>query len=150
MSWWVELEFSHFMTFANMTKVLDLEPSQSLFWPEQCCEIIPLVGGSETARTYFNGKQRIHGSTDGKANHVFGFTEDIDFAHGGFRGWTRICFTIVQAAEEDGGKPDLVMDSENWIHAYEAVITPTGRLMLGRWLDLKDTEAKGPFIMWDV
>ncbi|KAJ5787397.1 hypothetical protein N7457_002387 [Penicillium paradoxum] len=131
--------------------VLDLVPSESLFWPEECRKLIPLVGGTETKRSYFDGKQRYHASAEGRKNHVFGFTEEIDFAHGGFRGWTRICFTIVQAVEEDEDKPSyLVLNTDCWIHAYEAVITPGGCLMIGRWLDMNETEAKGPFILWDV
>jgi hypothetical protein len=130
---------------------MDLQPSKELFWPQECCEIIPLIGGSDTKRTYFKGKQWIHGSLDDSGNHVFGFTEEIDVAHGGLWGWTRICFTIVEAAEDEGDDNPFnwSLDSEYWVHGYEAVIIPGGRLMLGRWLDMHDTGAKGPFIFWD-
>ncbi|KAJ5963367.1 uncharacterized protein N7479_003243 [Penicillium vulpinum] len=142
---------------------LDLQPSSYRFWPEQCNKIIPIASVPDTMRTYFNGKQRGYGGVHEEENPVFGFTEDIPAQHGGFGGWTRICFMILEAEEEEGEEEEEeeeeeddempfspVMDGEGWIHGYEAVIIPGGRMMLGRWVDMKEPEARGPFIFWDV
>ncbi|CAI7648192.1 unnamed protein product [Penicillium crustosum] len=134
---------------------LDLKPSEH-FWPEKCSKIIPLAGGPDTKRTYFEGKQSSYNGPDEVGNHVFGFTEEIAASHGGFGGWMRICFMLVDGEvddeDEDNEKktPSLLMESEGWIHGYEAAIIPGGRMMLGRWLDMKATDARGPFIFWDV
>ncbi|KAJ5704693.1 hypothetical protein N7536_000382 [Penicillium majusculum] len=135
---------------------LDLKPSGHS-WPEKCNKIIPLAGGPDTKRTYFEGKQRAYDSPNEVANHVFGFTEEIAAPHGGFGGWMRICFVLVDGEQDDEDDeddeektPSLLMESEGWIHGYEAAIIPGGRMMLGRWLDMKATYAKGPFIFWDV
>lgn len=136
-------------------KTLDLKPSEH-FWPEKCSKIIPLAGGPDTKRTYFEGKQSSYNGPDEVGNHVFGFTEEIAASHGGFGGWMRICFMLVDGEvddeDEDNEKktPSLLMESEGWIHGYEAAIIPGGRMMLGRWLDMKATDARGPFIFWDV
>jgi hypothetical protein len=37
---------------------------------------------------------------------------------------------------------------ERLLHGYEAVIVPGGRMMLGRWVDMKEPDARGPFIFW--
>ncbi|CAG8894673.1 unnamed protein product [Penicillium egyptiacum] len=138
-------------TMLTNVKTLDLKPSSEQFWPAQCSKMIPLAGGLDTKRLYFDGKQRAYDGAYEAGNTVFGFTEDISLPHGGFEGWTRICFTIVEADEEEEEKPfSVVMDGEGWIHGYEAVIVPGGRMMLGRWLDMKEPDARGPFIFWDV
>ena len=69
----------------------------------------------------------------------------------------RICFVLVDGEQDDEDDeddeektPSLLMESEGWIHGYEAAIIPGGRMMLGRWLDMKATYARGPFIFWDV
>ena len=88
---------------------------------------------------------------------MFGFTEAIAHPYGGFRGWTRICFAICEEPDEDSGS-DVIMeegadpDDNYWVHAYEGVILPGGRIMLGRWMDLKNMDAsgRGPFIFWDL
>lgn len=132
-------------------KTLDLQPSSEKFWPKQCSKIIPLAGSPNTKRTYFDGKQRAYGGAYEVGNPVFGFTEEIAIPHGGVGGWTRICFTIVEGDEEEEEKsPSLIMDGEGWIHGYEAIIIPGGCMMLGRWMDMKEPEARGPFIFWDV
>lgn len=142
------------LTLINV-KTLDLKPSEH-FWPEKCSKIIPLAGGPDTKRTYFEGKQSSYNGPDEVGNHVFGFTEEIAASHGGFGGWMRICFMLVDGEvddeDEDNEKktPSLLMESEGWIHGYEAAIIPGGRMMLGRWLDMKATDARGPFIFWDV
>ncbi|KAI3081450.1 hypothetical protein CBS147339_2768 [Penicillium roqueforti] len=129
---------------------LDLATSEE-FWPKQCSKIMPLAKGRNIKRTYFDGKQRAYSGAHEAGNHVFGFTEEIAVSHGGFEGWMRICFIIAEADEDDEEKHSpLVMDGPGWIHGYEAVIIPGGRLMLGRWLDMKETGARGPFIFWDV
>lgn len=134
-------------------ETLDLQPSSGQFWPAQCSKIIPPAGGVDTERVYFDGKQRSHDATHEVGNPVFGFTEEIAVPHGGFEGWTRICFTVVEADEDDDEEEQpfsAVMDGEGWIHGYEAVIVPGGRMMLGRWVDMKEPDARGPFIFWDV
>ncbi|KAJ5810931.1 hypothetical protein N7447_010447 [Penicillium robsamsonii] len=130
---------------------LDLQPSPEKFWPEQCSKLIPLASRPDINRIYFDGRQRAYGAAYEAGNYVFGFTEEIAVPHGGFEGWTRICFTIVEVDdEEDEMPPSPAMDGEGWIHGYEAVIIPGGRIMLGRWVDLKEPETRGPFIFWDV
>ncbi|KUM62002.1 hypothetical protein ACN42_g5123 [Penicillium freii] len=137
-------------------KILDLKPSEHS-WPQKCSKIMPLAGGPDTKRTYFEGKQRSYNGLDEGGNHVFGFTEEIAAPHGGFEGWMRICFILAEGDEDDEDDeddeektPSLLMEIEGWIHGYEAVIIPGGRMMLGRWLDMKATHARGPFIFWDV
>ncbi|KAJ5426642.1 hypothetical protein N7465_001712 [Penicillium sp. CMV-2018d] len=134
-------------------KTLDLRPSEH-FWPQKCSEIMPLAGGPDTKRTYFEGRQRAYNGPDEGGNHVFGFTEEIAAPHGGFAGWMRICFILAEGDEDDEDDeektPSLLMEIEGWIHGYEGVIIPGGRMMLGRWLDMKATYARGPFIFWDV
>lgn len=83
-------------------KSLDLKPSGHS-WPEKCNKIIPLAGGPDTKRTYFEGKQRAYDSPNEVANHVFGFTEEIAAPHGGFGGWMRICFVLVDGEQDDEG-----------------------------------------------
>lgn len=92
-------------------------------------------------RVFFQGAQGYHGQS-GDVNPVFGFTEAISFPYGDIFGWTRICFAMI--ADGNG------LNSSDWLHGYEAVLLPGGRIMLGRWMDLKDTSARGPFIFWDV
>ncbi|KAJ5790369.1 uncharacterized protein N7518_007380 [Penicillium psychrosexuale] len=129
---------------------LDLATSEE-FWPKQCSKIMPLAKGRNIKRAYFDGKQRAYSGAHEAGNHVFGFTEEIAVTHGGFEGWMRICFIIAEADEGDEEKHSLlVMDGPGWIHGYEAVIIPGGRMMLGRWVDMKETGARGPFIFWDV
>lgn len=102
-----------------------------------------------------------------------GFTEVIPKAHGGFPYWRRICFAIYDADREqlplipndDGtsgkGKDDLWLPEEawppydlevefNWVHGYEGVILPSGTIMIGRWIDMVEPTARGPFIFWNV
>lgn len=43
---------------------------------------------------------------------------------------------------------DFVFDF-HWIHGYEGVILPGGRIILGRWMDMVDGLDRGPFIFWD-
>ncbi|KAJ5501648.1 Major facilitator superfamily domain general substrate transporter [Penicillium expansum] len=119
--------------------------------PSNAARLSPLAGSPNTKRTYFDGKQRAYGGAYEVGNPVFGFTEEIAIPHGGVGGWTRICFTIVEGDEEEEEKsPSLIMDGEGWIHGYEAIIIPGGCMMLGRWMDMKEPEARGPFIFWDV
>ncbi|CAI7662147.1 unnamed protein product [Penicillium bialowiezense] len=125
---------------------LELKPQPNLFWPEECNYAVPLAKEVQD-RFAFEGKQGIHGQSEDE-NFVFGFTEDIAFAYGELRGWKRICFAI---CERIGNEPaELGPDTIGWVHVYEAVIVPSGRTMLGRWMDLKHPEANGPFIFWDV
>ncbi|KAJ5373549.1 hypothetical protein N7517_005555 [Penicillium concentricum] len=93
------------MTMLTYVKTLDLEPSYEQFWPEQCSKLIPLAGGPDTMRTYFDGRQRAYAGAYEAGNYVFGFTEEIAVPHGGFGGWARICFTIVEADDEEEEMP---------------------------------------------
>ncbi|CAP85341.1 Pc20g00120 [Penicillium rubens Wisconsin 54-1255] len=148
-----DLETHGYSTTLTNGETLDLQPSSGQFWPAQCSKIIPPAGGVDTERVYFDGKQRSYDATHEVGNPVFGFTEEIAVPHGGFEGWTRICFTVVEADEDDDEEEQpfsAVMDGEGWIHGYEAVIVPGGRMMLGRWVDMKEPDARGPFIFWDV
>jgi hypothetical protein len=109
------------------------------FWPAQCSKIIPPAGGVDTERVYFDGKQRSYDATheigslfaieiyplsidptSGRddlaalrgpelSRPVFGFTEEIAVPHGGFEGWTRICFTVVEADEDDATHRPSIM-----------------------------------------
>lgn len=100
------------------------------------------------SRMYFDGVQKYHGVTHDAANPLFGFTEPIETPWGGFCGWVRICFAICEQPEYESD--DDSVSPSHWLHGYEALIIPGGRLMLGRWLDLKDTSGRGPFIFWDI
>jgi hypothetical protein len=126
-------------------QVLDLDTRSDLFWPEECKRIVPLAG-LETKCVAFDGKQGYLGGNED--NHVFGFTEDIEIAHGGFSGWKRVCFAICERVDEQTSA-NLASEAAGWVHVYEAVILPGGRIMLGRWVDLKVPSAQGPFIFWD-
>lgn len=139
--------FPFYIYQTNSVQTLELQPRADLFWPKECCKIAPLVGGLEVKRVAFDGQQGTYGRHE-DSNHVFGFTEDIDGAHGGFCGWKRICFTLCESLDQEPAS--LKEGTHGWVHVYEAVIIPGGRTMLGRWVDLKVPSAKGPFIFWDV
>jgi hypothetical protein len=128
--------------------MLQVKPHSELIWPQACNDLAPLYEGPETKRFPFVGSQDMDGGSEEGPNWLFGFTEDIELAFGGFTGWKRICFTICEMI--DGEAADLKEDSEGWVHLYEALMIPGGRIMLGRWTDLKAPGAKGPFIFWDV
>ena len=50
--------------------------------------------------------------------------------------------------EEDW--PPLTLETDfHWIHGYEGVLFPGGRMMIGRFVDMVETDARGPFIFWD-
>jgi hypothetical protein len=132
----------------GINQKLDLETRPDLFWPEACQKIVSFAG-IETNRVGFDGKQGYIGGNED--NHVFGFTEDIDISHGGFSGWKRVCFAICERVDDDEyTSVNLASEASGWVHVYEAVIIPGGRIMLGRWVDLKVPSAKGPFIFWDL
>ncbi|KAJ5323026.1 hypothetical protein N7452_011315 [Penicillium brevicompactum] len=126
---------------------LELTPHPDLFWPSACNKAVPLAKGVKTVRVAFEGKQGMHGPCPDE-NDVFGFTEEIEVAYGGIQGWKRICFAICERVDNEPA--DLSEGTDGWVHVYEAVIIPGGRTMLGRWMDLKEPSAKGPFIFWDV
>lgn len=96
---------------------------------------------------YFKGAQSTHGGGE-TANPLFGFAESIASPYGGFTGWARVCFCICEQVDENGEW--AFNDDDSWVHGYEGVLAPGGGFMLGRWLDLKDTSGRGPFIFWDV
>ncbi|KAJ5757879.1 uncharacterized protein N7511_006573 [Penicillium nucicola] len=130
-----------------MNLEIEAQPGVDVFWPEVCTMIAPPVG-PETDRMYFQGKQGIHGPPGEEENTVFGFTEDIHTTYGGIGGWKRICFTICQGNTSTTFQSKLAGDE--WVHCYEALIIPGGRLMLGRWVDMKNETGRGPFIFWDL
>ncbi|KAJ6107956.1 hypothetical protein N7523_009279 [Penicillium sp. IBT 18751x] len=125
---------------------LEIEHTSQKIWPEICGRLIPRYNAAECV-AYFQGLQRIHGESE-PANPLFGFTESISIPYGGFKGWTRVCFCICENV--DGNGNSVFNDDDSWIHGYEGVIPPGGGVMLGRWLDLKDTSGRGPFLFWDV
>ncbi|KAJ5081440.1 hypothetical protein NUU61_009704 [Penicillium alfredii] len=138
---------SHMDQVDPMTMEIDPCPAQP-FWPSPFNDIIPQVGGPQAKRSYFKGKQKTFGGdADEHPNSVVGFIEPMDVPHGGFSGWTRICFVIYEQVTDDG-----YIEEENllWIHGYEAVVIPGGNVMLGRWVDLRETSARGPVIFWGV
>jgi hypothetical protein len=55
---------------------------------------------------------------------------------------------MMMVVDADDGSDDNYL----WVHGYEGVILPGARIMLGRWMDLKNMDAsgRGPFIFWDV
>jgi hypothetical protein len=125
---------------------LEIEPASEEIWPDECDSVIPRYQAAECV-THFKGVQRTHGGTEA-ANPMFGFTESIAAPYGGFAGWTRVCFCICEQVDENGDW--AFNDDDSWVHGYEGVIPPGGGIMLGRWLDLKDTSGRGPFFFWDV
>lgn len=125
---------------------MEIEHISQGIWPEACDSVIPRYEAAECV-TYFQGLQKIHGDSE-VANPLFGFTESISVPYGGFKGWTRVCFCICEAVDENGDS--VFNDDDRWVHGYEGVIPPGGGVMLGRWLDLKDTSGRGPFLFWDV
>ncbi|CAG8156699.1 unnamed protein product [Penicillium salamii] len=123
---------------------LDLEESSDLFWPAACNKIVPLYEGLKTKRVPFAGKQDTYATQE--ENHVFGFLEHMEVAYGGISGWQRICFTICERLGDEFA--EAKDGTDGWVHIYEALLIPGGRLMVGRWVDLKEPSAKGPFIFW--
>ncbi|KAJ5304661.1 uncharacterized protein N7443_004321 [Penicillium atrosanguineum] len=125
---------------------LELEYNSEEIWPEACASVISRYEAAECV-AYFQGVQKIHGDSEA-ANPLFGLTESISFPYGGFKGWTRVCFCICEGVDENGDS--VFNDDDSWVHGYEGVIPPGSGVMLGRWLDLKDTSGRGPFLFWDV
>lgn len=80
---------------------------------------------------------------------MFGFVEPMEREYGELPGWSRICFAICEKIEGIE-QSSWSSASSRWVHGYEAVIIPGGRLMLGWWIDMKNTSGRGPFIFWDV
>ncbi|OQD72384.1 hypothetical protein PENDEC_c021G06415 [Penicillium decumbens] len=127
---------------------LEIETVSEAIWPDECNRIIPRYEGAECV-AYFKGTQKTHGGSEA-ANPLFGFTESIAFPYGGLTGWTRVCFCICEQVDKDEDEDWAFNEDDNWVHGYEGVLVPGGGIMLGRWLDLKDTSGRGPFIFWDV
>ncbi|KAJ6085917.1 hypothetical protein N7486_010198 [Penicillium sp. IBT 16267x] len=136
----------------DQVDILSLEiESQSCepFWPAECDELIPRCEGPNIKHLYFHGHQNTLGANRDAANPMFGFVEPIKYSYGELPGWSRICFVIFEKTE--GNEQSTWSSvSSRWVHGYEAVIIPGGRLMLGRWIDMKNTSGRGPFIFWDV
>ncbi|KAJ6164298.1 hypothetical protein N7470_002970 [Penicillium chermesinum] len=122
--------------------------SDEPFWPDECNVIIPQEEGAH--REYFSGVQSTYGYKSAE-NPLFGFTEPITAAYGGFHGWTRICFAICEQVDGDE-RGTGEHNSARWVHGYEAIVIPGGRMMLGRWVDMKEPtgSGRGPFVFWDV
>ncbi|KAJ5176418.1 uncharacterized protein N7482_002295 [Penicillium canariense] len=149
-----DLRGAHLSQVDIMTLDIHTKPGEP-FWPEECSKFIPQFGDDEVNRIYLEGVQSTLGG-DPANNPVFGFTEAIANPYGGFPGWTRICFAICKQpdeSDEEEANDDAGSDaSSNWVHGYEGVILPGGRVMLGRWMDLKNMDAsgRGPFLFWDL
>ncbi|KAJ6024440.1 hypothetical protein N7540_005237 [Penicillium herquei] len=139
---------THWEKVEMMTLDIVAQSSES-FWPERCNQIIPQSKSSSirAETVYFNGYQGTYGGKCDTANPMFGFVEPIKTTYGGFIGWARICFILCEQLHENG---KVITESPGWVHGYEAVILPGGRMMLGRWLDMKDMSGRGPFIFWDI
>ncbi|KAJ5934682.1 Major facilitator superfamily domain general substrate transporter [Penicillium verhagenii] len=125
------------------------ERSSEPFWPAECNAFMPRCVDLDNKRIHFTGFQNVLRSSQDAANPIFGFVEPIETPCGGIPGWSRICFTICERppANEVFTWPPL---ATRWIHGYEAIILPGGRLMLGLWIDLQNPMGRGPFIYWDV
>ncbi|KAJ6002861.1 hypothetical protein N7451_005408 [Penicillium sp. IBT 35674x] len=119
------------------------------FWPAECEELIPRCGSPDIKRLYFYGHQNTLSASRDAANPMFGFVEPMEREHGELPGWCRICFAICEKTEGIE-QSSWSSASSHWVHGYEAVIIPGGRLMLGWWIDMKNTSGRGPFIFWDV
>ena len=135
-------------------------------WPLVFQEVIPLLG-EESNRSYFRGVQV--GSGDDSINLARGFVETVETPQGGFPGWRRVCFALYEthhgypglqedhiegssdqaplSAQEPWPPFDLETDFV-WIHGYEGLVLPGGQIMVGQWVDMVDTRARGPFIFW--
>ncbi|CAG8380030.1 unnamed protein product [Penicillium salamii] len=135
-----------FLRLTLTAQSLELVESESLFWPKACNKIVPLFEGLKTKRVPFEGIQDAYGGTEG--NHIFGFVEDMEIAYGGISGWQRICFTLCERLGDEVA--EVKEGTDGWVHIYEALLIPGGRLMVGRWVDLKEPSAKGPFIFWST
>ncbi|KAJ5281381.1 hypothetical protein N7478_006753 [Penicillium angulare] len=139
---------SHWDQVEIMTLEIETR-SREPFWPDECNSVIPLANFHGWRRLFFKGHQNILGATSDAANPIFGFIEPIELAFGGIVGWIRICFAICERVDK-GEDPAWTRSSSGWVHGYEAMIIPGGRIMLGRWVDMKDESGRGPFIFWDV
>ncbi|KAH2854177.1 hypothetical protein KXW36_002995 [Aspergillus fumigatus] len=135
-------------------------------WPQ----VDPMILTRQTGRPYSTasslswGRERV-------ARTFAALKRSTDLS--GFPYWRRICFAIYDADREqlplipndDGtsgkGKDDLWLPEEawppydlevefNWVHGYEGVILPSGTIMIGRWIDMVEPTARGPFIFWNV
>ncbi|KAF9891285.1 hypothetical protein FE257_004849 [Aspergillus nanangensis] len=141
-----------------------------LNWPPAFQALIPFLA-DERSRVYFRGVQTNHNSDDGEMYLVRGFVEPLQDVYGGFPGWKRICFAIYAANRDflpilEGGSgqgqhgtgmfpneawPPIDMEVEfTCIHGYEGRLLPGGSMILGQWVDMRNTTGKGPFIFWDV
>lgn len=136
-------------------------------WPRIFQNVIPLLGEDST-RSYFRGYQS--SSVDESVNLVRGFVEAVKSPQGGFPGWRRVCFALYEThtGQIDPQGEDYMevfvnksrlfprepwppFDLETdflWIHGYEGLVLPGGQIMVGQWVDMVDTRARGPFIFW--
>lgn len=94
--------------------------------------------------------------------------ESIPQRQGGFSGWNRICFAIFKPKWENLGvsaEPTGREETEDalrflegfwpafdfeWVKGYEGVMLPGERIFIGRWLDMRAVDDRGPFIFWDI
>ncbi|KAJ5745518.1 hypothetical protein N7520_010700 [Penicillium odoratum] len=139
-------------THWDQVDILSLEiesQSDEGYWPSEFDVLIPRLEGPGIKRFYFAGHQNTLGASIGAANPMFGFMEPIETHYGGFPGWSRICFVIYEKLECHEQITGLLALSR-WVHGYEAVVIPGGRIMLGWWMDMKNISGRGPFIFWDV
>ncbi|EPS34098.1 hypothetical protein PDE_09060 [Penicillium oxalicum 114-2] len=135
--------------------MLTVNPNTEAFWPESCNKFIPIHEDDKVDRSYFRGIQNTLNGEPGQ-HSVFGFTETIAHSYGGIPGWMRVCLTICEGprddSDDDRDDDDPSQESGGlWVHGYEGVVLPGGRIMLGRWIDMKtmDASGRGPFIFWN-
>ncbi|PLB34012.1 putative MFS myo-inositol transporter [Aspergillus candidus] len=149
-------------------RILRVKPDpDSMNWPRIFQNVIPLLGEDST-RSYFRGYQS--SSVDESVNLVRGFVEAVKSPQGGFPGWRRVCFALYEThtGQIDPQGEDYMevfvnksrlfprepwppFDLETdflWIHGYEGLVLPGGQIMVGQWVDMVDTRARGPFIFW--
>ncbi|GAE00271.1 hypothetical protein ACLA_045390, partial [Paecilomyces variotii No. 5] len=140
-------------------------------WPALFKDIVPLLG-PDSQRRHFRGLQGLHSLNNRTSYPVRGFIESILSAQGGLKGWTRICFVIYnpnreflklissEDDKEDGeGEKAQFPDEEwppiswsdfHWAFGYEGAVLPGGNIMLGKWVNLLETNDTGPFIFWCI
>ena len=103
---------------------------------------------------------------------LLGFTETLP-PQGDIPGWRRVTFIIFRSQFElpllsansmrtDNGESDTGYAQWNprnwerdfeWAYAYQGIVTPGGKIMLGGWADVlnwTDASSNGPFIFWEV
>ncbi|KAH7385622.1 hypothetical protein BKA66DRAFT_528087 [Pyrenochaeta sp. MPI-SDFR-AT-0127] len=144
-----------------------VEDSQQLSWPtifENRLHSLKNTAGPDI-KTQGRGKPKGVNVVDPKQNNIqfVGKGEDLDDdfnavgwlnplpPQAGIHGWQRI--TFMKHFMDDFDQIDQVDQDNLW--AYEGVVLPGGRIILGRWWFASDrvnfdNDYNGPFILWAV